>query len=249
MKKMKKVGIIGCGAIGTLIAQACDNRTAECDKLILFDYNSEKSKKLKESLQIQAETVKTVEEMIETRPSVIVEAASQQAVKEYVQQVLTRNIDFVIMSVGALLDLNIKSSKIHVPSGAIGGLDAISSAALAGIETVVLTTRKNPKVLNAKGKRETIIYEGTAEEAVRLFPKEMNVAATLALTVRPARVKVQVVADPKTERNTHQIRVKWKYGEMFLEFSNDPHPENPGTSALAAWSAVKLLKEILARSR
>jgi len=246
---MKKVGIIGCGAIGTLIAQACDNRTAECDKLILFDYNSEKSKKLKESLQIQAETVKTVEEMIETRPSVIVEAASQQAVKEYVQQVLTRNIDFVIMSVGALLDLNIKSSKIHVPSGAIGGLDAISSAALAGIETVVLTTRKNPKVLNAKGKRETIIYEGTAEEAVRLFPKEMNVAATLALTVRPARVKVQVVADPKTERNTHQIRVKWKYGEMFLEFSNDPHPENPGTSALAAWSAVKLLKEILARSR
>jgi aspartate dehydrogenase len=76
----------------------------------------------------------------------------------------------------------------------------------------------------------------------------MNVAATLALTVRPAKVKVQVVADPKTERNIHQIRVKWKYGEMFLEFANDPHPENPGTSALAAWSAVKLLKEILARS-
>ena len=245
---MKKVGIIRCGAIGPLIAQACDNRPVECDKLILFDYNSEKSKKLKESLQIPAETVKTVEEMIETRPSVIVEAASQQAVKEYAQLVLTRNIDFVVMSVGALLDLNIKSSKVHVPSGAIGGLDAISSAALAGIETVVLTTRKNPKVLNARGKRETIIYEGTAEEAVRLFPKEMNVAATLALTVRPARVKVQVVADPKTERNTHQIRVKWKYGEMFLEFANDPHPENPGTSALAAWSAVKLLEEILARS-
>jgi len=245
---VKKVGIIGCGAIGTLIAQACDNRTAECDKLILFDCNSEKSKKLKETLQIPADIVKTLEEMIETQPSVIVEAASQQAVKEYAEQVLAQNIDFVVMSVGALLDLNIKSSKVHVPSGAVGGLDAISSAALAGIETVVLTTRKNPKILNVKGKRETIIYEGTAEEAVKLFPKEMNVAATLALTVRPARVKVQVVADPKTERNTHQIRVKWKYGEMFLEFANDPHPENPGTSALAAWSAVKLLKEILARS-
>jgi aspartate dehydrogenase len=56
---------------------------------------------------------------------------------------------------------------------------------------------------------------------------------------------VQVISDPKVQKNLHEIRVKWKYGDMFLRFSNDPHPENPKTSALSAWSAIRLLKEIL----
>jgi len=73
----------------------------------------------------------------------------------------------------------------------------------------------------------------------------MNVAATLALTVKPAKVKVQVVSDPVVNLNTHEIRVKWRFGEMFLRFANDPHPDNPHTSALAAWSAIKLLQTLL----
>ncbi len=73
----------------------------------------------------------------------------------------------------------------------------------------------------------------------------MNVAATLALTVKPARVKVRVVSDPLVHRNTHEISVKWRFGEMFLRFANDPHPENPRTSALAAWSAIRLLQQLL----
>jgi aspartate dehydrogenase len=124
-------------------------------------------------------------------------------------------------------------------------LDALGSAALAGIDEVVLTTRKNPETLGKKSKDESVVYEGNALEAVRLFPREMNVAATLALTVGSENVKVRVVSDPKADRNVHEIRVKWKHGDMFLKFENDPHPENPGTSALAAWSAIKLLKELL----
>ena len=67
----------------------------------------------------------------------------------------------------------------------------------------------------------------------------MNVAATLALTVKPAKVKVKVVSDPTVKRNTHEIQVKWRFGEMTLRFANDPHPDNPHTSAFAAWSAIK----------
>jgi aspartate dehydrogenase len=89
------------------------------------------------------------------------------------------------------------------------------------------------------------MYEGFAEEAARKFPREMNVAATLALTVKPAKVKVKVVVDPTVQRNTHEIVVKWRFGEMFLRFSNDPHPDNPHTSALAAWAAIKLLQTLL----
>jgi aspartate dehydrogenase len=94
-------------------------------------------------------------------------------------------------------------------------------------------------------KEPKVVYEGSAEEAARLYPREMNVAATLALTVKPAKVKVQVVSDPSVQRNTHEFQVKWRFGEMFLRFANDPHPENPRTSALAAWSAIRLLQKLL----
>jgi aspartate dehydrogenase len=93
-----------------------------------------------------------------------------------------------------------------------------------------------------------VMYEGTAEEAARLYPRKMNVAATLALTVKPAKVRVQVISDPAVQRNTHEFKVKWRFGEMFLRFANDPHPDNPRTSALAAWSAIKLLQTLLLNS-
>ena len=70
-------------------------------------------------------------------------------------------------------------------------------------------------------------------------------AATLALAVRPAKLKVRIISDPKVTRNVHEIKIKWKHGNMFLKFANDPHPENPKTSALAAWSAISLLKQTL----
>ena len=94
------------------------------------------------------------------------------------------------------MGLDVDLSRVHVPSGAIGGLDAFSSAALAGIEEVILTSRKNPKAFGTDNKEEKVVYEGYAEEAAKKFPREMNVAATLALTVKPAKVKVRVVSDP-----------------------------------------------------
>ena len=244
-QETKKVGIIGCGAIATLISEAVERKLVVCDELILYDYNIEKAENLKSSLRFPVTVVASLEEMLRLKPKVIVEAASQQAVREYVERISSAGIDLIVMSTGALLNLDVQSSKLHVPSGAIGGLDALSSAALAGIDEVVLTSRKNPRALDLNNKEAKIVYEGTAEEAARLYPREMNVAATLALTVKPAKVRVQVVSDPAVQRNTHESRVKWRFGEMFLRFANDPHPTNPRTSALAAWSAIRLLQSLL----
>ncbi|MCJ7560099.1 aspartate dehydrogenase [Candidatus Bathyarchaeota archaeon] len=245
LEKMRTVGIIGCGAIGTLIAEAVERRLVMCDELILYDYELEKAEKLRSSLHFPTTVVLNLDEMLRLRPTVIVEAASQQAAREYVGRIVAEGVDLIVMSSGALLGLNVQSDKVHVPSGAIGGLDALSSAALAGIDEIVLISRKNPKAFDMNNKEARIVYEGSAEEAAMLFPREMNVAATLALTVKPARVRVQVVSDPMVHRNTHEIQVKWRFGEMFLRFANDPHPENPRTSALAAWSAIKLLQTLL----
>jgi aspartate dehydrogenase len=242
---MKRVGLIGCGAIGTVLAEAIERKIVVCDELVIFDMDAAKAEKLKEALEFPVKIVSNVEELLLSKPSIVVEAASQQAVREYYNKILAANVDFIVMSTGALLDLNTNTPKLHFPSGAIGGLDAISPAALAGIDQVTLTTRKPPKALGKTNSQEETVYEGYAEEAARQFPREMNVAATLALTVKPAKVKVQVVSDPTVKRNTHEIQVKWRYGEMTMRFANDPHPNNPHTSALAAWSAINLIRSQL----
>lgn len=242
---MKRVGLIGCGVIGTVLAEAIERKLVVCDELVVFDVDAAKTQKLKAQLKFPVKIVANIDELLASKLKVVVEAASQQAVKQYFDQIRAANVDFIVMSTGALLSINLEGSKVHFSSGAIGGLDALSSAALAGIEEVMLTSRKNPKALGKTNTEEAVIYTGTAEEAAKQFPREMNVAATLALTVKPAKVKVKVVSDPTVKRNTHEIQVKWRFGEMKMQFANDPHPDNPHTSALAAWSAIKLLKVLM----
>ena len=244
-KAKKKVGLIGCGAIATVLAEAIERKLVVCDELVVYDIDDSKAQKLKSALKFPVTITKSVDELLALKPKVVVETASQQAAKDYVPKIVSSGTELIVMSTGALLDLAADLSKVHVPSGAIGGLDALSSAALAGIDEVVLTSRKNPKAFGKDNRTEEVVYEGYAEEAAKLFPREMNVAATLALTVKPAQVKVRVVSDPAVKRNTHEIQVKWRHGEMFLHFGNDPHPDNPHTSALAAWSAIKLLQSLL----
>jgi aspartate dehydrogenase len=242
---MKRVGLIGCGAIGTVLAEAIDRKIVVCDELVVFDTDAARSQKLKATIQFPVKIASNIEQLLQAKPKVIVEAAGQQAVRDYYGKLAESNAQVIVMSTGALLNLEAQESNIHFPAGAIGGLDALSAAALAGVEEVTLISRKNPKAMGKTNTEETTIYEGTAKEAVRLFPREMNVAATLALTVKPVQVKVKVVSDPKVIRNTHQIHAKWRYGEINLQFANDPHPDNPHTSALAAWSAIKLLQALL----
>ena len=243
--KLKRVGMIGAGAIGTLIADACEKRLLPCQELVVYDFDRAATERLKAGTTFPVIVAESFEDLLAFKPAVIVEAASQQAAREYVPRIAKAGIELIVMSTGALLQLPPQGSRVHVPSGALGGLDALSAAALAGINEVTLTTRKNPRALEMANKKAQTVYEGTAEEAAARFPREMNVAATLALTVKPVKVKVRVISDPVVERNTHEIAVKWRYGEMLLRFANDPHPVNPRTSALAAWSAIKLLQNLL----
>jgi len=242
---VKKVGLIGCGAIGTVLAEAIQRKIVACDELVVFDIDVDQAIKLKNLLTFPVKIVPTFDELLEAKPKVIVEAAGQGAVHQYFDRLVNSGAELIFMSTGALLDHDTSNPCVHFPAGAIGGLDAIAAAANAGINEITLTTRKSPKALGKEVTQETVTFEGEAEEAAKQFPREMNVAATLALTVKPVKVKVKVVVDPATTRNTHEIAVKWRYGEMHLKFANQPHPDNPHTSALAAWAAIKLLQNLL----
>lgn len=113
---MKKVGVIGCGVIGALIAQSFAQRLIQCDELLLYYKDVEKARRLRDSLKVPITPMSSVDELIRAKPLIIVEAASQQAVKDYLQKILSSNIEMVVMSVGALLDMDVKSKRVHIPS-------------------------------------------------------------------------------------------------------------------------------------
>jgi aspartate dehydrogenase len=199
---------------------------------------------------------------------IIIESASQNAVRFIVPRALEAGCDVMILSVGALADEELRNKlfrlakqnncKLYFPSGAVVGIDGINSASAAEISSVTLTTRKPPSGLAGapyiackgieldKIEKETLLFEGSASEAVKAFPANVNVAATISLAgVGFEQTKVRVIADPALSKNVHEITVEGKFGKFFTRVENLPSPENPKTSYLAALSAISTLKKIL----
>jgi aspartate dehydrogenase len=263
------VGLIGCGVIGSVLAHAIDEVEAGNTRLIMmYDLVIQKSKKLVNVLSIKPKIAKDFTELVGCEDvHLVIEAASQDAVRQYASKVLRAGKDLMIMSVGALVEgkltndiRNLADSagrKVYIPSGAIAGLDGLKSAAIDRIDEVILTTRKPAEGLkgisyieqsgidiDALSKPKTV-YKGSAVEACKLFPANVNVAAALSLAgIGPQKTKVRIVADPTIQMNIHEIRVKGKFGEFTVHTENMPSPNSPKTSYLAALSAVATLKRI-----
>jgi len=263
------VGLIGCGAIGSVVAHAIDEGEAGNARLIMvYDLVLQKCRRLASELSTMPKIASDFAELVSCKDvHLIIEAASQDAVRQYASKVLQAGKDLMIMSVGALVDSKLTDDvknfactagrKVYIPSGAIAGLDGLKSAAVDRVDEVTLTTRKTPKGLrdnsyikqrgiriDALSKPRTV-YEGTAAEACKLFPANVNVAAALSLAgIGPEETKVRVVADPTIQRNIHEIRVKGKFGEFKVRVENVPFAKNPKTSCLAALSAVATLRKV-----
>lgn len=258
-----KVGIIGCGSIGTLLARHADKQK-DIKLLHLFDEDRKKARGLARKLRNKTTVVKGPREMEDC--DLVIEAASQDAVREHALDILDSS-DLMMMSVGALADETLLSSlrkkadekgrKIHIPSGAVAGLDGIKSAAMGDIESVTLTTRKPPGGLKgAPGiakldvglggiRKPTVVFEGTADDAARLFPRNINVAAAISLAgIGAGKTMVRIIADPFAERNVHEIVVGGSFGRIVSRTENVPSKKNPKTSHLAALSAIATLDGI-----
>lgn len=246
-----KLGIIGCGAIGTDVANAAENMH-EIKKIYLYDIKKDVENKLCKSLK-KAELKKVTEFIHDV--DVVFEAASSKAVEEFAEVIVSAGKDLVIMSVGSLLDDNFrknlekiardKRSKIYIPSGAVCGIDGILSANIDVIDEVTLVTTKSPEALGKKINKRSIIFTGTAREAVKKFPANINVAASLSLAgVGFDKTKVEIVADPVATRNNHKILAHGKFGRLRAEVENMPNPNNPKSSYMASLSAIATLKRI-----
>lgn len=263
------VGLVGCGAVGTSIVEAFARGEIPGGTLrVLYDQDQKRAQAASAVVESPVVVAATMEEFLQVEGvQLVVEAASQRAVHEYGADIVRAGCDLLILSVGALLEppaaelpqlAEQLGRRLYIPSGGIVGIDGVKAAALRGeIESVVLTTRKPPAALAPEKLMEglhlqpselqepMLIYEGTAREAVRHFPANINVAATLSLAgIGAERTQVRIIADPRLTLNVHEIYLRGSFGEISITVRNVPHPHNPRTSMLAVLSVIATLREI-----
>lgn len=246
-----KLGIVGCGAIGSEVAKAVDTGSLEYELAALADIVPAKAEKLLASLSTASPRILDLDRLIDVS-DVILECAAADAVPGIVLSALSAGKTAVVMSSGGLslipegelLNL-LGSGRIIVPSGAVGGIDSILAMRESGLSEVNLTTTKPPVALGRDDREKTVVFEGTALEAVKKYPKNINIAMTLYLAAgRDVPVRVRIVSDPDATGNTHEVEVVSKSGRAVMTFENLPHPTRAGTSFVAPLSAVATLKKL-----
>jgi aspartate dehydrogenase len=206
--------------------------------------------------------VESLADLLALRPGIVAEVAGQQAVAEHGPDVLRRGFDLLVISVGALAEPvlleRLKSaaregnSRMLLPAGAIGGIDAIAAMRLGGLTSVRYRSRKPPAAWRGSPAEKvadldkltgrTVLYRGTAGEAALLYPQNANVAAAVALAgLGFVKTEVELVADPDAPGNVHEIEVEGAAGRFAIQLQGKPSRSNPKTSALAALSVARAL--------
>lgn len=261
MKKVK-IGIVGCGAIGEGVSLFIDKKLSKRTLVYaLADKNQQKARNLKKKLNSRPK-ICTLDNLVR-EVDLVIEAASIRAAQCILKKVMFYKKDVIILSVGALVKSRAllqkaqkKGINIFVPSGAICGVDGLGALHMGNIRKISLITSKPLRGLEGVNylekrkitlpvlRKEKVVFKGKVDKAIRYFPKNINIAATLLLASGFKNVEVCIKVNPKLKRNVHQIVVDAKEAKLSLSIENVPSKLNPKTSALAILSTQYLLKKI-----
>jgi aspartate dehydrogenase len=257
-----RVAIGGCGAIGKVVAQRLDHGV---EGLALTAVAARDVARAEAAMAGLLRPVPVVPlSRLWENADVIVECAPAAVLREVAEPALGNGRIVMVLSCGALLDnfdlvelAHRNGGRILVPSGALLGLDAVTAAAEGGIASVNMITRKPPEGLlgapylvahdvDIAGLAEPRrVFSGTAREAARGFPANVNVAAALALAgIGPDRTTVEIWADPTVTRNIHRIEVEAAAARLSMQVENVPSDDNPRTGRLTALSVIAALKKL-----
>ena len=260
-----RVGIIGGGTIARLFLEHIQRGELGDARVVTIVGRSAASRGKALAQEYGVTFVTTLEGLIAQQPEVVIEAASHEAVHCYAEPLLASGIAVIVLSCGALCDDVLRETLeraalrsgalLYVPSGGIGGLDALKAACLAGVEEVTIAVTKPPAAwkgiayverlkVDLDALREPyLLFEGSAREGVPHFPANVNIAAALSLAgIGFDRTRLKVVADPALAYNTHFIEVRGATGNISVKLENLPAPDNPKTAWLACYSALASLK-------
>jgi aspartate dehydrogenase len=256
------VAIGGFGAIGRIVAHRLDQGI---DGLTLTAIAVRDAARAEAAMASFARKVPVVPlARLWEQADIIVECAPAAVLREIAEPALAQGRTVMVLSCGALLDntdlvdlARRHGGRILVPTGALLGLDAVVAAAEGGIASVNMITRKPPNGLLGAPYLETnniditgltepkCVFSGSAREAARGFPANVNVAAALALAgIGPDRTTVEIWADPGVTRNIHRIEVEADAARLSMQIENVPSEENPRTGRLTALSVIAALKKL-----
>ena len=256
-----KFGIVGCGFLGNIVADAWKNGLLEDYELVGVTSRTPASGE-KTASNVGCRACADVEELLALEPEYIVETASVEAVRAMAIPVLRRAVNLVIISIGAFADLDFYAqvqqaareggAKVHLASGAIGGSDVLQTVTLMARARQLSETAGIETHTGAKGFRntpvwadhlltdteKTTVFTGNAKQAIATFPRRVNVAvATSLATTGPEITGVTMHSVPGWVGDDHRITAEIEGVKAVVDICSS-------TSAIAGWSVVSLLRNL-----
>jgi aspartate dehydrogenase len=255
-----RVAIAGLGPIGKGAAEALDHGIDGLSLAAVSVQNPEKHHNWLGTLK-KPPAVLPIERLSDAA-DIVIECAPAKFLRSIVAPFVETGKTAIVLSAGALLenedliDIARKNGgQIVVPTGALIGLDAVTAAAVGEIHSVRMVTRKPvqglagaPFLVENNIDIETIkqplkIFDGTAREAAKGFPANLNVAVALSLAgIGPDRTRLEIWADPALTRNVHRVEVDSDAAKFSMSIENIPS-ENPKTGRITALSVIALLRK------
>jgi aspartate dehydrogenase len=255
-----RIAIVGLGPIGIKVAEALDRGIDGMKLVAVSVQNPDKHRGFLAGLQRQPVVLPI--DALAAVADLVIECAPAKLVRSIVAPFVGSGKTAIVLSAGALLDnedlielARRNGGQIVVPTGALLGLDAVTAAAEGKIHSVRMVTRKPVEGLlgapyliendiNIESITEPLkIFDGTAREAAKGFPANLNVAVALSLAgAGPDRTRLEIWADPALTRNTHRIEVESDSARLSMSIENIPS-ENPKTGRITALSVIAYLRK------
>jgi aspartate dehydrogenase len=258
MSKHLRIVFIGWGAINSRVADLLAQRKARID-IVGIAVRNPRDGRLPKGIKLLA----SPDELGELKPELVVEAAGRTAVEQWAPAALAAAPEMIVASTSAFCDGDLfarltaiagqHGSRLVMPSGAIGGIDALASAAVAGLDEVVHQVVKPPvawkgtpaeKLIDlAALTQRTVFFSGSARKAAGQYPQNANATVVTSLAgIGLDKTRVELVADPAVRMNGHRIVARGAFGRMEIALENSPLATNPKSSELTALSLVRLIE-------
>ena len=206
MDQRMRVGFLGCGKIGEAMVNDLLRRGKDTVSFVqAFDYQDE---------QKRYPVITEQDESLLAQTDLVVECATADALKQNFEGII-RHCNLMTFSVTAFSDHKFETyaketakkygHHIYLPHGAILGVDGIADGQSLLTQVSILTT-KNPKSLGRTDEERTVVYDGPTRQACALYPRNVNVHATVALAgLGFDQTRSMIVSDPAVSTNTHII--------------------------------------------